>query len=154
VDSPAYLRAITAYTGHYYREVNIALRDGTASKAVNQYAELLNDALANSVPYQGKVARSLSLSGKALDDFIKAHKQAAMSGEPIQHDGFMSTSKGGKAAFGGNIKLDIISKSGVDVKPLSLHASENEILLPHSADFKVLAVFKEGGKWVIEMEQL
>ena len=81
-------------------------------------------------------------------------KTALATDERIKHDGFMSTSKGGNAAFGGNVKLDIISKSGVDVKPLSLHASENEVLLPHGVQFEVKKVQQVDGKWIITMEQL
>lgn len=147
-------RAITIYTGSYYRSLNASLRAGLASPAVGQFGKLLNEALAISPKYQGEVTRGLSLHGAELTKYIEDHKKAMLDGSVIQHRGFISSTKGDSAAFGGNIVMHIESKNGVYVRPISLHAGENEVLLPDGARFTVQKVQQRGSTWHIHMKEI
>lgn len=147
-------RAISAYTGSYYRAVNESLRAGTASPAQLRYADLVNEALRLSPTYQGRVTRGVSLSGNALKKFLDEHRQAMLEGSSIVHRGFISTSKGERAAFGGNVVLHIESRTGVYVRPISLHPGENEVLLKHGARFTVSKVEQTGAQWHIYLEEI
>lgn len=147
-------RAITAYTGQYYQQVNTPLRDGTASAAVQAYARLLNEALAVSPKYTGTVTRGIRLSGDKLTTFLAEHRQALVTGQGVVHRGFISTSKGGTAAFDGNVILHIQARNGVWVRPISLHERENEVLLAHGSRFNVTDVKKEGSRYHVYLEEV
>lgn len=147
-------RAIVAYTGSYYRAVNESLRAGRASKATEAYADLVNEALAVSPKYVGEVTRGITLSGDELERFLADHREALTSGRAVVHRGFISTSKGGKAAFSGNVVLHIQSRSGVWVKPISLVAKENEVLLPHGTRFMVSDLTERGGTYHVYLEEV
>ena len=147
-------RAVTAYTGSYYRQVNDALRAGTADAATRAYADLLNEALALAPKYVGEVTRGLTLSGGDLARFLADHRQALVTGQGVVHRGFISTSQGGKAAFGGNVVLHIKSTTGVNVAPISLHASEREILLRHGTRFAVTDLKETGGKYHVYLQEV
>jgi SPP1 gp7 family putative phage head morphogenesis protein len=149
-----HLRAVTAYTGHHYRAVNEALRAGTASAAQLRYADLVNEALDLAPKYRGTVTRGISLSGSDLQKFLDEHRKALLDGSSVVHRGFISTSKGERAAFGGNVVLHIEARRGVFVKPISLHPGENEVLLRHGARFTVAKVEQIGSQWHIYLEEL
>lgn len=147
-------RAVSAYTGSHYRPVNEALRAGTASAAQMRYADLVNEALALAPKYVGEVTRGISLSGDNLVQFLAAHRQAMVTGQGVVHRGFISTTKGGKAAFSGNVILHIQSRTGVWVKPISLHAGENEVLLGHGTRFTVTDLKDSGGTYHVYLEEV
>lgn len=147
-------RAIVAYTGSHYRTVNRALREGSASPETMRYAELLNEALSLSPKYQGEVTRGITLLGDELKQFVADHQKALVTGETVVHKGFISTSKGERAAFNGNVILHIDAKHGVYVRPLSLHPGENEVLLRHQARFNVRDVKQEGGTWHLYLSEV
>ena len=147
-------RAITAYTGSSYREVNIALREGTATAAQRLYADLVNEALELAPKYAGEVTRGITLEGAKLTEFLAAHRQAMVTGQGVTHAGFISTTKGSTAAFSGNVILHIQSRSGVWVRPISLVAPENEVLLRHGTRFNVADVKQEGGRYHVYLEEV
>lgn len=147
-------RAVAAYTGSYYRDVNRALRDGTATDVQRMYADLVNEALALAPKYAGEVTRGITLDGAKLTEFLAAHRQAMVTGQGVIHDGFISTTKGSSAAFSGNVILHIQSRSGVWVRPISLHAGENEVLLGHGTRFSVADVKEAGGRYHVYLEEV
>lgn len=147
-------RAVAAYTGSYYRTVNEALRAGKASPAQMLYADLVNEALTLAPKYVGEVTRGVSLSGDALTQFLAAHRQAMVTGQGVTHSGFISTTKGAKSAFSGNVVLHIQSRSGVWVRPISMHASENEVLLGHGSRFTVTDLKESGGVHHVYLEEV
>ncbi len=70
-----------------------------------------------------------------------------MVGQTWRSDGFMSTSVGGHSAFGGSVTLEIEAPPGTPmawVKPISLHSSENEMLLAAGLSYKIISVKKKG----------
>jgi hypothetical protein len=78
-------------------------------------------------------------------------------GDEVKLKGFQSTSM--RPGFGGNQvnfpKLEIKPVGGAWVKPISLHSSEEEYLLPHNASFKIVGFHEAPGVGkVIQLEML
>lgn len=148
-------RAISAYTGSYYRKVNGALREGSASPEIVKYAELLSEALDLAPKYQGAVARGIALHGSDLQKFLDEHRQAMLDGSTVVHRGFISTTKGNVPAFDNNVWLHIESKAGVWVNPISLNPGrENEVLLKHRSRFTVQKIEQKGERWHVYMTEV
>jgi SPP1 gp7 family putative phage head morphogenesis protein len=147
-------RAIVLYTGSHYRALNEALRDGSASPPQRRYADLLNEALALAPKYQGRVTRGMSLSGDRLQRYLDRARASLLSGEPYTREAFSSTSKGDRAAFGGNVVEHIESRAGVHVKAISLHPGENEVLLKAGIRLQVTKVEEISGTWHVYMEEV
>lgn len=147
-------RAITAYTGSYYREINEALREGRASSAQRRYAELLNEALALAPKYRGRVTRGMSLSDSRLEAYLARARASLLDGQPYTREAFSSTSKGDRAAFSGNVVEHIESRSGVYVRGISLHPGENEVLIRAGVRLQVTKLEQVGGTWHVYMEEV
>ena len=148
-------RAITAYTGGIYREVNDSLRAGTASPAIQRYADLLNEALTLAPKYVGEATRGMTITGADLDKFLAIYREALVSGKAVHYQGFVSSTLGSTAAFDGNVIMHIKSKTGVHVNPISLHKGrENEVLLRHGTRFMVTDVAQRGAKWHVYVEDV
>jgi len=147
-------RVIAAYTGHYYRELNLSLRTASASAAQKKVEKLLNEALALGPAYKGTVYRGLSLSGAERAAFIATHKAAQASGSAVGHAQFNSTSRSAGSSFGGNLRLVIESKTGVHVKAISLHPGEDEVLFGSGAKFRVNRVDEGSSLVTIYLEEV
>lgn len=77
-----------------------------------------------------------------------------LTGRSFRDEGFLSTSAGGRAAFGGECLLEIECPVGTPmmyVDPFSKHQGENEMMLQAGMTYKVLQTRKEGKKFVIRM---
>lgn len=78
-----------------------------------------------------------------------------MVGSTFFSGGFFSTSVGGKAAFGGKpVLLEIEAPPGTPMaylKNISLHKSENEMLLAAGLSYRIMEVRKEGSKSVVRV---
>lgn len=147
-------RVIACYTGSYYRELNRSLRTASTSAGQKKVEALLNEALSLAPAYKGTVYRGLDLSGTERAAFIANHKAAVSTGQALAHAQFNSTSRDASSSFGGGIRLVIESKTGVHVKAISLHPSEDEVLFRSDARFRVLEVTDAGGRVTIRMEEV
>lgn len=148
-------RAITAYTGSYFRQVNIDLRAGTASAATREYADLVNEALSLAPKFVGKSTRGITLHGTELKAFLDDHRQAMVTGQGVVHRGFSSSTKGESAAFDGNVILHIKSVNGVHVNPISLYAGrENEVLFKYGTRFAVTDLKEVGSKYHVYLQEV
>lgn len=142
----AHKRAIAAYTGSHYRDLNERLYTRTATPEVVAFRNLLNEALEYSDDYEGFSGRGMSLSGSKLKKWIEGHQRAAKEGKPIRYLSFTSSTRGKKGAFDGNIKIVIQGKTGTWVNPISLHAGrEDEVLFRAGTTFMVDKVVDQGG---------
>lgn len=77
-----------------------------------------------------------------------------LTGKTFKDEGFLSTSAGGKAAFGGQAILEIECPVGTPmayVAPISKYPHENEMLLQAGIEYKILKVRQEGGRFIIRM---
>jgi SPP1 gp7 family putative phage head morphogenesis protein len=140
-----HIAAIRSFTGSHYSTINRELRrPGVSRRSASEYERLLNQALAYSTKYVGESTRGIRLSGREFDEFMSGIREAFENGKTWSDNGFMSSSKGTQAAFGGNIKLHFQGKTGVYVRPISHHPSENEVLFGTEARFLVNKIEERG----------
>jgi hypothetical protein len=148
------LGAIRAYTGSSYSELNKYLRSGDTSgyspKVLSEFANALDNALRKMKPYVGMVYRGTSMPQHRIDHYISAWKYKGTVSEAF----FMSTAYQSSSSFGGEVKFAIKSKSGVKVKELSLHESENEVLFNRHTTFKVTDYQKSGHTHHFTLEEV
>jgi hypothetical protein len=77
-----------------------------------------------------------------------------ITGKTFKDEGFLSTSAGGRAAFGGEARLEIECPVGTPmayVAPISNFPSENEMLLQAGMEYKVLNVRKQDGVFYVRV---
>lgn len=77
-----------------------------------------------------------------------------LTGKTFEDKGFLSTSAAGRAAFGGEVALEIEAPAGTPcmwVDNFSKHPGENEMLLQAGCKFKILNVRKEGSTFVMRL---
>lgn len=135
---PHHVASIRAYTGKHYGSINRELRaPGTTARATREYERLLNQSLSYSTKYVGESTRGITLHGDEYTEFMAGIREAFEGAKSWSDKGFMSSSKGARAAFSGNIVLHFKGKTGVYVRPISLHPSENEVLFGTEARFLV-----------------
>ena len=130
----AELIAIRGYTSEDYWKLNQALRSGdpAAQAKYDTYVVAAAAGLAKMPAFQGTVFR-----GSKLPPDILANYQV---GKTVTEHAFTSTAAAPTAAFDGNAKFVIQSKTGVDVAKLSVYAHEQEVLFRPGTQFKVLDV--------------
>ncbi|MEU6188056.1 ADP-ribosyltransferase [Nocardia sp. NPDC047038] len=118
------------YTSEGYMELNKALREGTVTPAQQARIDAINHALTKLPRYEGNVYRGAEIGPK-----ISAKYQP---GQVVTEDAFTSTTSKPRSAFYGNVRFNILSRSGRSVKEYSRFPSEEEILFPSGSKFKVL----------------
>ncbi len=144
--------AIKSYTGSLYGKLNTALRRGDYAKdtALQAYVEAAQHGLAKMPKFTGDVTRGLTINSRDLADVLATYTPGAV----VEEQAFISTSTGGKAAFGGNMFMKIKSKKGVLVEEFSNFTSEREVLFGPGTRLRVLSVTQNSGKYIIEMEEI
>lgn len=124
------LAAIADYTGPGYSEINAALRSGKplTSEMTERIASI--DASLDKLPkYEGIVYRGTDLPPNVLAKY--------RSGATVTEDSFTSTSASKSAAFTGNVRFKIFSRTGRSVSAYSQYPSEDEVLFKHGTKFVV-----------------
>lgn len=130
--------ALKKYTGEYYQELNSALRGKTAPTVQNLKDAVNMQKSMRPLPQDMVLHRGLSAVPGILPGDINEYK--ALIGKEFVDNGFTSSSVGGKAAFGGKIRLSIEAPKGTPaawVAPVSGH-SEREMLLASGSKFRIL----------------
>lgn len=87
-------------------------------------------------------------NAKSHDDVVK------MVGQSWKADGFFSTSVGGAAAFGGQVRVEVEAPPGTPMawaKPVSHYSSENEMLLAAGLTYHVISVKQVSGTTVMRV---
>ena len=77
-----------------------------------------------------------------------------LTGKTFEDKGFLSTSAAGRAAFGGEVALEIEAPAGTPmmwVDNFSKHPGENEMLLRPGLKYKILNVRKSGSTFVVRL---
>lgn len=145
--------AIKQYTGSYYSEINKALRDPeNASEHYINYVNHIDDAFDGAdAPAKEDILTRRGLdrlaSTQAKSDAMLAKIVKGLElGIPVTFSqrGFISTSVG--SGFSSNIKLKILVKKGTPalyLNKISAHKSEQELLLRHGQQFRVLEYEKD-----------
>ncbi len=135
--------AIRWYTGNLYEELNSALRGGdyASNYHLQAYVEAAQSGLRKMPKYDGLSTRRMPAYDAKLDNILATYQEGAI----VEEAAFVSSSKGEKAAFGGNITMKINGKSGVYVDSFSINSGEKEVLFMPGVKFKVDSVTNAGG---------
>ncbi|GMV42308.1 MAG: hypothetical protein AMXMBFR64_40240 [Myxococcales bacterium] len=133
------LIAIRGYTSEDYWKINAALRNGDPAELAkyDTYIKAAEAGLAQLPSFQGTVYRGANLPDAVLDNYV--------AGQTVTEHAFTSTAASPSAAFTGNTKFVIQSKTGSDVSSLSLYKNEQEVLFSPGTKFKVLKVDVDPG---------
>ena len=146
-------KAIYAYTGHTYEELNGHLggwkKSKTAKKSamLHDFQELLKNALDKAEKYKGTVRRDADLPHSAIDKYVV--------GKPIKYEQFISTTTVKSGKFSGNVVYEIeTKKQGVDISGISKYRREDEVLINSGAKHKVISKSKVGSTWYIHLKEV
>jgi len=148
-------RDLTHYTGNSYTEMNGYLR-GLSTSISARSKSAIEGAKSGMRPTTEPI---LVQRGTGLNQFqtLGLGRGAGdtvfgLTGKTFTDGGFLSTSAGGRAAFGGEARLEIECPVGTPmayVAPISRYPHENEMLLQAGMEYKILNVRKENGKYVV-----
>jgi len=150
-------RDLKHYTGNAYTEMNKYLR-GLSTHISDRSKSAIEGARKGMRPTtepimvrRGSGADQFKSLGVARGDLSLLW---GITGKTFKDEGFLSTSAGGRAAFGGEVRLEIECPIGTPmayVAPISNFPNENEMLLQAGLEYKVLNVRKEGNQFIVRM---
>lgn len=151
------LAALTVYSGGSFRNMNRLLRgqelhrEDTAKyqqtlPRLKQHIEMATAALNGLPKYEGTVYRGTDLDPEQISRY--------KVGETITEHGFTSSSYSKDAAYRGNTRFIIASKSGSQIDKFAPYAHEKEVLFKPGTKFKVLKTRKERGRQTFYLEEL
>ena len=144
--TPAEAGFIAAFTGPK-SGVNEQMRKGFMSQEVFNFKHIMNAALEKMPKHDGS-----TLYRKI--DLDEAGKAEYVPGEVVHWKSFNSASDNPKT-WTGNTHFTIRNpQSGVDVRMISEHPSEDEVILPADTYYHVISKKTVGGTTHIEMEEL
>lgn len=144
---------LKTYTGGSYMSINPYLWgdldsvSDTHQKAITGAQSGMRPSLEPVLLHRGSGYAGVG-GAKSHEDILK------LVGQTWKSDGFVSTSVGGKAAFGGPVLIEIEAPPGTPmayVKPISLNSTENEMLLAAGLSYRIVSAKKFGGKTIVRM---
>lgn len=155
--------AVQKYSGSSYHEWNSTLRkhangDAVPSGTWGEFTRNADKAMVG-VPEDVVVRR-----GTGWDEFHFGGKRNSYMPPPPPHEligsvqtnhGYISTSVGNSAAFGGQVQMRIRVPQGHGaawVDPYSSHKGERELLLSRSSNMYIHDVYQEGNQWYVDAE--
>jgi hypothetical protein len=147
--TPGQRSALTKYTGSAYHQMNSHLRSGGdlgSDRSIKNAQEGMRPSTEDILVHRGTGISQFGIDSEA--------QIWGLTGKTMQDKGFMSTSFGGRAAFGGQVLLEIEAPKGTQLayaKPISRYSSENEVILAAGTKYKVLRVSREGFKYVVRV---
>lgn len=127
------------YTGGNYRPMNNYLR-GKSSSIESVDLKAVRNAQKGMRPSTRPI---LVHRGTGFSQFGGTHVDSSIVGKVFRDEGFMSTSVGGSAAFGGAVLLEIECPTGTPmafVEGITKHPGENEMLLAAGTTYRVVSV--------------
>lgn len=148
---PEEYSAIRSYTGNaWYRKVNRALREGQYAddNAMQALVEAAQNGMAKLPKHIGRTNRGMSLYGPELDQALSTYRVGAI----VEENGFVSTSTA--SGFGGNVRVVVNGRTGVDVAPISHYSNEAEVLFMPGTRFRVDSAIKDGDRWTITLTEI
>jgi predicted double-glycine peptidase len=156
--------AIIDYTDDAYEGINRNLR--TSKPLSGKYAEVhanLQSLLSRVEVFDKPVTTYRAMTvprGPERDAFLEQMRQRAANGDTVKLGGYLSTTTNKKVAdnFALPIRIEVEAVHGLDVKSMSAHPEEDELLLDDNTHFTVASVEKAGPDdehdWVIKLKQL
>jgi hypothetical protein len=150
-------RDLKYYTGSAYTQMNGYLR-GLQSSIDERGKHAIDGARKGMRPTTKPL---LMKRGTGLDQFkslglgrTDGASLWGITGKTFKDEGFLSTSAGGRAAFGGAARLEVECPVGTPmayVAPISKYPHENEMLLQAGMEYKVLNIRKENGTFIVRV---
>ncbi|SDH74714.1 hypothetical protein [Roseospirillum parvum] len=122
--------AVRQYTRAQARQINAELRSGRPSRAVADFARVVEDGLAKMPAYDGLVSRGEDLTAEASAGLV--------SGATITVRAFWSAST--DLGHSRNHRFVVVSGGGRSIVRLSHYSGESEVLWPPGAKFRILEV--------------
>jgi hypothetical protein len=145
--------ALRTYTGNAYHAWNAYLR-GKKSELPNGMLNKIKLAQAGLRPSLEPMLLHRGVGWSAFPGVHSADQMQKLIGKKIEHKGFMSTSVGNNAAFGGDVKMQIEAPPGTPmmfVDPFSTHKGENEMVLASGLKFEIISASKTGYSTVVRV---
>jgi hypothetical protein len=144
-------KSLRHYTGGAYREMNFAQREGRFSTTYEK-----DNIIQAQRGMRPTTERLLTHRGCDFKQFgIGSFEQALqLVGKRVKDEGFLSTSVGGRAAFSGEVYLEIEVPEGTFaafVKDISNFSHENEWLMAAGTEYDVLGVERKGYQTTIRI---
>ncbi|MFF4989636.1 phage minor capsid protein [Streptosporangium saharense] len=150
--------AIKAYSGNDYDAINSALRNPPPTGRVKDLIDEIDQGMKQSLlPESVVVHRGVGDGYKHVLDVDITDEDAlhGLVGQVRKESGYLSTSVGAKAAFGGKFHLMLRVPAGyeaVNMIPLSHFPHERELMLRRDVHYVFHAVYKVNGVWHLEAE--
>ncbi|HYT94753.1 MAG TPA: ADP-ribosyltransferase [Gemmataceae bacterium] len=152
--------ALQAYSGSAFGVLNQELRTkGVVQPMYSLLHDRLQSAFRKARPFSPPVTLSRGVRmnpGPQTDNFLAPIKEAHKEGRAYTMRGYVSTTYGDRVhpGFQGNVHMHFKATHGIDVYPISLFPDEREVLLNHNSTFRVTDIRSEGGRWIINFEQI
>jgi hypothetical protein len=152
--TPEEKSSIEAYTDNAYKNINAPLRSNPESPDYSAYGEYADDwknaakAIASVIEKSGSYARPVTTwrairpaGDEKRQQLEELFNSALLSGKPLAMPGFGSATLNPEVAtaYDRGLVLEIRSRKGAYVAPVSSHTGELEIILPHNARYRVVA---------------
>lgn len=152
--------ALRTYTGGTYSSMNGCLRKpSTCTESIKKTNQNAIDGMRPITKavrvHRGSGWAAFGLGADKLSTPERIKLLQDLEGKTVQEDGFLSTSAGGVAAFSGELKLTIDVPVGTPaawVKEISLHKSENELLLAPGLKYRIKKVVPNGYHTEVHLE--
>lgn len=153
--------AAVRYTATY-EDLNRALNKGEPLHPRDEKIDrALRMAFAKCKPFPEPVtvSRGIYLYDQEAAKFMESCKQALETGSEVLMPAYSSTTTHipdelGRTYFGGTHALEMTCKYGIDLKPISLAHTENELLIDRGSRFRVTKIEQTLNGPMIHMEQL
>ncbi|MFN2636895.1 MAG: ADP-ribosyltransferase [Gemmatimonadaceae bacterium] len=153
-------KALRAYTGETYTNINEALRNPDKRRDPDVQADIdgIDASMAKSVlPEDVIVHRGVGgdFAARLGANIKDPESMRAMIGKVSVEDSYLSTSAGQQAAFGRDIQLMMRVPKGaraVNVMPISQSPNERELLLDRGMTWVVHDAYEAKGSWHVEVE--
>jgi hypothetical protein len=140
-------QAVVRYTGKASSTLNEQMRDCPETlDCLDHPQRALAESIQRALAAAGKMAkpvtvwRGFGLGTNETARFDRVMRHALTSGDDVRLPGFKSSSYSPDAAFGGSIRLEIRTRSGLVVQSISQVPGEREVLLPHNARYRVTGI--------------
>lgn len=153
------LMAAYDYSGPQYKEINGWLRDPSmaVSADIPETVETLNKFLDRLPPHNGRVYRGTKVPGHILDEALRTgvYRDPAFfssSTKPGVAEKFMNS--GALDPGDRRVLFEIESASGSNIRPMSMFATQDEILFKSGLEFDIVENTKHAdGSYTIKLRQ-
>lgn len=150
------IAAIKRYTGEDYTEMNNDLRDPIKTPGNADIKDSNEQAIKGMRPIPEDILLHRGAgSGRGQFGVTQDHMFFELTGKLLEERGFLSTSVGGRAAFGSTkavLEVEVPKGTlGVYVKSISYHEGEDELILKPGTRYRVLRVTEVNSQFIVRV---